>query len=773
MRSPSPGDRLAFTVDTHLFRELGKLLVGRDSTALIELVKNAYDADATTVILHAEGLGTRHGSIKVTDNGTGMTYDVFRDSFLRIAGRSKTDGRRRSQLYGRRFTGAKGIGRLSAYKLAEVLAVESTPAGARHSGVSARIDWSALENATGDIHDTDLVEARRVSPSGSDHGTDLTLTRLRLATGNVRSDRFLREIRATRPDPVLFRAPSRRELDVDLLVPVIGIADADTDAPFDIELSGDLDPGAQPWPSLIAAMHWVIEIDARTPTVTYRVSPTALQRTQQPAARPHTFTFRRGTGGPLFNARIFARAPKATAAASRLPDLLERFSKEVSGIRIYMEGFQVLPYGHPGNDWLEIDRDRARRGPLRYEDPSLPDSSATDARIYQLNNQNYIGAVFLHEESAGGLEMVVNREGFLPGPAMDEITDTVRRGIDLAVRVRAALGAADREEARALEQVHRRETLRRHQASQGHIERSLPASTTETPGSSLNLLVDAARGAVAELRASGAPMPIDQEALTLVRAALDETHAAIEGVRDEQAQLRVLASVGTQFGAFIHEVNGLLGQARIVLQLIDELLRDESVGKQGRARLRAVHRATIELVASLERQAIYLTDTIGAEARKRRSRQKLSERFTTAMRLLGLAAKRRDVNVASHLDESLRTPPMFPAEVNVVLTNLLSNAIKAAGSGGQVVVNGREGDGLLSIRVENTGAAVDPEDGERWFRPFETTTADIDDTLGQGMGLGLPLTRRIIEEYGGEISFVSPGRGFATAIEVRLPVGRG
>ena len=36
-----------FTVDTHLFRELGELLVGRDSTALIELIKNAYDADAT------------------------------------------------------------------------------------------------------------------------------------------------------------------------------------------------------------------------------------------------------------------------------------------------------------------------------------------------------------------------------------------------------------------------------------------------------------------------------------------------------------------------------------------------------------------------------------------------------------------------------------------------------------------------------------------------------------------------------------------------------
>jgi hypothetical protein len=45
-----------FTVDTHLFRELGEFLVGRDSTALIELVKNSFDADATEVEVHAQHL---------------------------------------------------------------------------------------------------------------------------------------------------------------------------------------------------------------------------------------------------------------------------------------------------------------------------------------------------------------------------------------------------------------------------------------------------------------------------------------------------------------------------------------------------------------------------------------------------------------------------------------------------------------------------------------------------------------------------------------------
>lgn len=85
-----------FTVDTHLFRELGELLVGRDSTALVELVKNSYDADATEVTVFGENLGKSSGRILITDNGIGMTSESFKSSFLRIASRIKELGDRRS-----------------------------------------------------------------------------------------------------------------------------------------------------------------------------------------------------------------------------------------------------------------------------------------------------------------------------------------------------------------------------------------------------------------------------------------------------------------------------------------------------------------------------------------------------------------------------------------------------------------------------------------------------------------------------------------------------
>ncbi len=106
-----------FSVDTHLLRELGELLVGRDSTAVLELIKNAYDADARTVTLDASGLDGDGGRIDVIDDGCGMTEERFRTAFLRIAGRGKESGDRRSPTFGRRYTGQKGIGRLATHKL--------------------------------------------------------------------------------------------------------------------------------------------------------------------------------------------------------------------------------------------------------------------------------------------------------------------------------------------------------------------------------------------------------------------------------------------------------------------------------------------------------------------------------------------------------------------------------------------------------------------------------------------------------------------------------
>jgi signal transduction histidine kinase len=58
---------------------------------------------------------------------------------------------------------------------------------------------------------------------------------------------------------------------------------------------------------------------------------------------------------------------------------------------------------------------------------------------------------------------------------------------------------------------------------------------------------------------------------------------------------------------------------------------------------------------------------------------------------------------------------------------------------------------------------------EDWFAPYQSPTAVVDPSLGQGMGLGLTITRAMLAEYRGTIAFVDPDPEFATAVEVRLP----
>src|SRR5262249_34676363 len=156
-----------------------------------------------------------------------------------------------------------------------------------------------------------------------------------------------------------------------------------------------------------------------------------------------------------------------------------------------------------------------------------------------------------------------------------------------------------------------------------------------------------------------------------------------------------------------------------------------------------------------DRQASYLVDIITPEATRRRARQHLSERFDRAMRLVQRTAEHQKIAIQNDISEEFRTPPMFSAELTAVLSNLLTNAVKAAGIGGTIRASAkRTAKSEVLLRVENTGQRVELDTSEQWFRPFASTTGKVDFSLGHGMGLGLTITRFILEEYGAEIAFV-------------------
>lgn len=120
----SNDDKLQFSVDSSLLFQLGEQLVAKPSVALAELVKNAYDADATQVLIIMENIGEPGGTIFIEDNGHGMTFEEIQKGWMRIATNNKQDNPI-SRKYMRPVTGAKGIGRFAARRLGTRLILQS------------------------------------------------------------------------------------------------------------------------------------------------------------------------------------------------------------------------------------------------------------------------------------------------------------------------------------------------------------------------------------------------------------------------------------------------------------------------------------------------------------------------------------------------------------------------------------------------------------------------------------------------------------------------
>lgn len=688
-----------------------------------------------------------------------MTPEVFNAGFLRVASRLKEASDQRSDRFGRRYTGAKGIGRLAAHKLARRLEVTSIPwtenSSAKREVLEAVIDWDKVE-ARDTLDDLDGSDAITVAPSAARprarSGTTISLSKLRRPWTPAERERFFAEVQS-------FDAPGflKAQLPANVLGKALLFASPKIREPvrqtdgsnFSVRLEGDFAAGDEYWQVVAQTVSWVLEIRAlRDGTVHYAAAPTRRAKADNPNAESFATLIAHPSPktGPFFDARILVRV----GGLSRNKDQ-RVWASQLSGIRVYLEGFRVLPYGEPKDDWLSIDSDYTRRRrtlDLLQDwsgDKALPEMDK-DAPLVHLPNNNYVGAVFLTQADAASLRPLINREGFVPEAGFDNLVRLVRTGVDICTRVRAAAEFPRRQE--------RKQKRKPPAASQGL--RGIGEAAD---------LIHKARAFLGAGDVQGAKKIVHR-----AEAHLAELRETAEDIISEQALLRVVASVGTQMAAFVHEVNALLGASQTIEKALAELLSGETLPRPQHRKLKVTLSAVSDLRRGLERQASYLTDVITPDARRRRSRQRLFDRFTAAVSLVAHQAERRGIRIVNEIDSDLKSPAMFAAEVTTVFANLLTNAVKAAGNEGLVRASAmKDSDGNIRVRVENTGVAVKLPDAERWFRPFESTTTEINPVLGQGMGLGLPITRSVLLEYGAEIRFVKPHPKFASAIEITFP----
>lgn len=435
-----------FDISAAVIKQLGEELVSDEITAIIELVKNAYDADAsyanividTEEVLNTEGhpiaFAGSKGYISIEDDGSGMTGDEIRDGWLLVSAspkRAMKAAGKRTLEKGRTPLGDKGLGRLSTQRLGYQLEMHTCKRKTKTEYFFS-VDWRQF---TENMRLSEVpVELRAVHQAHPRTGTKLTISGLRNSEvwlGKSQDDlinklsQLLFPFEELRPfnvyvtingNSIDLDVGTRKIRDLALSRWTFGFDGAALSVSGRIKLSrmrgsGDVreeqyerlllrDSGRQffayltnpsnrlalPHATYLGKGGWFISInvDLNFDSLGEKV------RSDNSLANPGKFN------GELDE--FFLRGVELNNEQHVFSETSEyqSFVRRQIGVRIFRDGFGIRPYGIEGNDWL-----------------NLGGNQTSGLSFYGLRPQNVIGFVALTGEANGRLQEKTDREGFV------------------------------------------------------------------------------------------------------------------------------------------------------------------------------------------------------------------------------------------------------------------------------------------------------------------------------------------------------------------------
>jgi signal transduction histidine kinase len=258
----------------------------------------------------------------------------------------------------------------------------------------------------------------------------------------------------------------------------------------------------------------------------------------------------------------------------------------------------------------------------------------------------------------------------------------------------------------------------------------------------------------------GAPVSGPKEMRTLSQT-FNEMLSGLRSKRNLEELLQRAersAVVGRLASGIAHEIRNPLN----FINLSIDHLRASFAPKEEPSRAQYIHMLTT-IKDELARLNRLVTDFLGyGRPAKLKIREVDARSLIEEVRdLVNTQAEQQGVTVNieqnGHGDAKLQGDPEL---IKTCFSNLMINAIQAMPSGGALNVSLRPDNGFLEIKFADTGVGIMPEDLGQIFEPYYSTK----DT---GIGLGLPLTKKIIEEHGGKIN-VESGLGRGTTFTVTL-----
>lgn len=414
-----------FKMTARVLAHLGEDLIKDESIALLELVKNSYDAGATKCIVdfNFDIFGSLI-EISISDNGSGMSLDTIENIWL-VIGTDNKKNRLISHRQGRLPLGEKGIGRLGVHKLGNDIKLYSKHSDENEVYVS--IDWSKLAESK-DIDDFKIDYGY-----SSDSHFFNKQTGTKIIVRNLKGEWNRRKLRSVFRDLTTLNSPFSEKSD-SFEVVVSSNSNVFSGLPnleaiknaglyyghctLEGSIITEFSYEFKPWNVLdkiksraLTALDEYekvlihnVEVETETGKVVKREKRLDLNEYN--------------IGRVQFDVIMYEKDSSVFSLLNIEKKGLNDYLKENSGIRVYRDNMRVFDYGEPGNDWLSIDKRRLSR------------SGGS------ISNSLLLGSVMLDRISSYGLREKTNREGFIEDEAYFAFVDAISYVMDLFIQQR-------------------------------------------------------------------------------------------------------------------------------------------------------------------------------------------------------------------------------------------------------------------------------------------------------------------------------------------------
>ena len=728
---------LHHSFDAKLAMNIGEQSVSSHVQAILELIKNSFDADALecSVHFHADGQVGEIIPMKkivIEDSGIGMTVEDFRDKWMRVA-TSHKEKEKRSPVLQRRVAGEKGMGRFASQRLGNVVKITSNPqeysgraTDYPHNTTELTIDWN--QYVAGKDFGSIPNKLKILDATGDGHG-------LRIEITDLKDWWTLKDI-----DAIVVNAGT-------LVSPTITRQSDDNS--FDVKI---VPHGFRPKRIKIESVvekyaPWEIRAQLMGSKVNYQIyHRTSKDDARKPASDLSSRAKSRGsiavgsrTCGDAkiallaFEGRARQWAPKSVRMAKELDDQLA----ENCGIKIFNDGIRIMPYGKKGSDWAGLDK--------RY----------IGQMGGKVRNRNVIGYVFLTREKNPKIVETTTREGLVQNEAFEFLKNRL-----------------------AIEVLNELEEYRR--AYEAQQQENIPKSMASAKAqSTLVHFLDRVEGADIKDDEKAILMQQAEEVKKQIEIQEKETTETISRVTTNLEMYRNLASLGISALAFHHEVRQIIGRInQRQRMLIEKWIPWDDAKKQDYVS------KTIDDVSTMIDLNSYIREFAslfsGPEG-TRRGREKIKfgesvERFKEGF---------NDILQSLSIDVEVRVGPrnldglhMNRASWESIMINLIANSIKALTrvqrKKKHIKILFEKSEPHLKIEVHDNGVGIPEDNLHKIFDPFYSTSkAGGDD----GTGMGTTIVREIVEDdYKGAVKVDSstheknnPGEG-ETTIQILIPL---